>query len=54
MTAGCTLTDYSLVTAPSGFAGTGLFSWGVADDPTDISSVLRGTGKDYFACPVGY
>ena len=30
------------------------FREGVADDPTNISSVLRGTGKDCFACPVGY
>lgn len=30
------------------------FREGEADDPTNISSVLRGTGKDCFACPVGY
>jgi hypothetical protein len=30
------------------------FREGEADDPTNISSVLRRTGKDYFACPVGY
>lgn len=30
------------------------FREGEADDPTNISSVLRRTGKDYFACLVGY
>lgn len=30
------------------------FREGEADDPTNISSVLRRTGKDCFACPVGY